>query len=145
MRKSIPRRDFHSPRRTRRKLFSLQLRWPLFFNLADRDRSPLPFFLLLKQRFFFVRVQHLRAARRVRDTLYRSPPGETYGTHVKVARIIIRFPERRGGAVFLSRPGAAAPFLRRVRDERGRANQRQRLVNVLRDIDIPPRGAGRVH
>lgn len=37
-------------------------------------------------------------------------PRETRGTHVKVARIIMRFPEQRGGGVFLSRFEIARPF-----------------------------------
>jgi len=63
-------------------------------------------------------MQHLCVAQRV-TTLYRFP-GETYDTHVKVARIITRFLERRIDAVFLSHVEAAS-FLRRVRDEHGRA------------------------
>lgn len=141
MRKSVPRRDFHLPLADANGsqiilVIITLVSWdaPLLFNLVTRDRS----FSFLLLTIFFVRVQCLRVAQRV--TIFCTvPPYETYGTHVKVARIITRFPERRGGGIFLSHLEAAS-FLRRVRDERGRQSATA-VCNILRDIDL----GGRVH
>jgi len=78
---------------------------PIFWNFSS----------LLREKIanFYARVQQSPRGFAYHDTW------QSARTHVKVARIIMRFPEQRGGGVFLPRLKVALPFFACARVDDG--------------------------